>query len=45
VPHELRCFHDHVHLTEDGNRYVADAVYQGMITDPVVDAALRGVAR
>jgi hypothetical protein len=41
VPHKTECFHDHVHLTEEGNRYVAEAFYARMIADPAVDAALR----
>lgn len=40
VPHEPRLFHDHVHLTEEGNRRVAEVTFEAMMTDPVIRAAL-----
>jgi lysophospholipase L1-like esterase len=42
VPHSAELFHDHVHLTRQGNQRVADVVFQGLIADSAIDAVLRG---
>lgn len=38
VPHTLDAFLDHVHLTPEGNRALADAIFAGLVGDPRFDA-------
>jgi hypothetical protein len=42
VPRQPRFFHDHVHLTVEGNRRVAEVMFRAMADDPVINAALEG---
>lgn len=40
VPHDPDLFHDHVHLTEEGNRRVAEVMFEAMVSDPLIDDEL-----
>lgn len=40
VPHDMEYFWDHVHLTEKGNRLVADLLFDTMVSDARVDSLL-----
>jgi hypothetical protein len=42
VAHDPALFHDHVHLTEAGNRRVAAALFESMTADSVIAAVLEG---